>query len=696
MKRLSYYIALLAAVLLSACSSEEAIDTEEPLPDGMGQLRLTVTTRAVLEDDPEHPVHEYPWETPDHLWEVMHSLRVIICKASDNTVMQIVTVTDQQIGNSSVPTPTQAYTTDYVYNTVEVTSQPLPVGHYHVFATANYADGYSVGDVVNLDETVKFANGYSETNIPMTGKLTDANGMKSVSVANSPTPTDAGTLTVWRVMGKLQFEFKNETSQKVRIKGIEVEPINQASSSGPGIYLFSKDDLTSLANLVPMFAANTTKTGVSATWPLNTSPLQTTASVSTGGVFSSTALTYGDSKLTPSGLRTAGEVNLYKFEAAENLGSTRDNDAVITFTVTPATGMTFTPKNVTFKACRGATDGGNFDVVAVSGGTTTTLATGERPARYNGDKDENDNRVPPYTTEYSYPLSGTPTTGSVVVKIYLYNLASGKDYAFSDVAISGDVTNNTGSALQEALTLPDGARTDVGMVNYEPSSALELEAKDDNSTDDEGTLFFYVNETDATYTTVENQLSVRFKIQRWSGSDWYDDEVRYGFTTHYSDGTTGHNGFNVIRRNDWIHIPVVLRDWTFRVEPLAFVPIAGYPATTLSSDALTATFSTGGMIALQPYVKKRSDSTWRDFSDPEVTFVSLTWKNSDGTDVSGSGKIIETPFTYDTANHCIVGELNNSLSAGTYKTTVTVNVKLGPTGSQFDYSFTCNVILKKL
>jgi hypothetical protein len=389
-------------------------------------------------------------------------------------------------------------------------------------------------------------------------------------------------------------------------------------------------------------------------------------------------------------------VNLYKFEAAENLGSTRDNDAVITFTVTPATGMTFTPKNVTFKACRGATDGGNFDVVAVSGGTTTTLATGERPARYNGDKDENDNRVPPYTTEYSYPLSGTPTTGSVVVKIYLYNLASGKDYAFSDVAISGDVTNNTGSALQEALTLPDGARTDVGMVNYEPSSALELEAKDDNSTDDEGTLFFYVNETDATYTTVENQLSVRFKIQRWSGSDWYDDEVRYGFTTHYSDGTTGHNGFNVIRRNDWIHIPVVLRDWTFRVEPLAFVPIAGYPATTLSSDALTATFSTGGMIALQPYVKKRSDSTWRDFSDPEVTFVSLTWKNSDGTDVSGSGKIIETPFTYDTANHCIVGELNNSLSAGTYKTTVTVNVKLGPTGSQFDYSFTCNVILKKL
>ena len=34
-----------------------------------------------------------------------------------------------------------------------------------------------------------------------------------------------------------------------------------------------------------------------------------------------------------------------------------------------------------------------------------------------------------------------------------------------------------------------------------------------------------------------------------------------------------------------------------------FKGYAGYPATLLSSDALTATFNTGGMIALQPFVK---------------------------------------------------------------------------------------------
>jgi hypothetical protein len=219
---------------------------------------------------------------------------------------------------------------------------------------------------------------------------------------------------------------------------------------------------------------------------------------------------------------------------------------------------------------------------------------------------------------------------------------------------------------------------------------LTLAAKNDGNTD-EGNLFFYVNETDASFTTTNNQFSIRLKIQRGS----HTEELRYGMTTPYTDGTTGGNGFNVIRRNDWIHIPIHLTDWQFRVEPLAFVPIAGYPAATLSSDALTTTFSTGGPIILQPFAQKNTDGMWRDFTDPEVTFVSLTWKNSDGTNVSGTGKIFETAPTYDAASGRILGVLNNSLAAVTYKTSVTVNVKLGSSGSQYDYAFTFNVVLQK-
>ena len=237
--------------------------------------------------------------------------------------------------------------------------------------------------------------------------------------------------------------------------------------------------------------------------------------------------------------------------------TTNDDASAIILTVKPRSGLSFTPKKLSFTACRVATDGGNFSVVTVNGGTSTNVATDIRPERYN---------VSPYISRYEYDLSGSATTGEFKVKFYIYNLDTNKQYAFSDIVITGKVTN-TGDATVERITLPDGARADVGTVKYEPATPLELDA-----TNGTGTLFFYVNETDATYTAVNNQLSLRFKIQRQNPTtqEWYDDEIRYGVTTHHDltengvyGGFTG--GFNVIRRNDWIHIPVVLTDWQFRV-----------------------------------------------------------------------------------------------------------------------------------
>lgn len=668
-----YYILLmplivLTALLTAACSNDSIPD--ETIPEGMGRIRITISTP---EESPSltRAVNATPWEPTDHPWENLQTFRIIIC----NTSGTIVDIIDGTNANKTV------------------TSSILPVGDYHIYATANFdengyanatSDGFTIDSPIQADtKTIKLTNGYSEKRIPMTGKLTTTPGgnvMQTVTV-NNATETDAGTITVWRVMGKLSFEFTNETSEQVQILGIEVEPINQASTSGPGIYLFSKDNLASEANLVPLFPASTTKT-VSATWALDDVPTQGgAATVSLGGVFASTALSWG-SKLSATGEATTYDnaYKLQKFKATENISS-KDNDAVITLKVTPAAGMSFTPKNISLKACKVGTNGGKFDVEA--GGTT--VAAEVTPPRYNG---AGGNYEPPFFKEYSYAINGTATTAEYTVKIYLYNL-NAKEYAFRDIVISGDVTNNTGAALQEHISLPTGALTDVGPVSYAPATALTLGAN--GSSNATGTLFFYVNETDASFTTTNNQFSIRLKIRRGS----HTEELRYGMTTPYIDGTTGGNGFNVIRRNDWIHIPIHLTDWQFRVEPLAFVPIGGYPATMLSSDALTATFSTGGYIILQPFAQKNNDGTWRDFTDKEVTFVSLTWKNSDGTNVSGTGKIFETAPTYDAASGRILGVLNNSLAAGTYKTSVTVNVKLGSSGSQYDYAFTFNVILQK-
>lgn len=226
-------------------------------------------------------------------------------------------------------------------------------------------------------------------------------------------------------------------------------------------------------------------------------------------------------------------------------------------------------------------------------------------------------------------------------------------------------------------------------VTTSDMATIPAKSGDTNGT---GTLSVYVNETDASYTTLENQLSLRFKVKRGSSSA---EEIRYGFTSPYAGTDPANEGFNVICRNDWIKIPIHFTGWQFRIEAIPFVPIAGYPAVLLSSDALNATFSTGGYIILKPFAEKNHDGYWRDFSDPEVTYVSLSWKNSDGTNVSGDDKIVKTAFAYDSASKCITGELSNTLGTGTYKTTLTVNVKLGTSPSQYDYSFSCNVILQK-
>ena len=685
MRHLLYYIVLLAAVLLNACTSDVVNDREQPLPEGMGRLRIAVSTPETKRSL-TRSVNAQPWEMPDHDWEKLQSVRIIICKAADNEIVEIIERTRAQLEVQSTSESNDS--TYIVYK--PITSEPLPAGNYTVFATANfhssaisadaYDDGFAVGAKLNADATFRFTNGYSEKNIPMTGRLVDENGTpKQVTVA-SRQETDAGIITLWRAMGKLSFEFTNETSEPVQILGIEVEPINQASTTGSGIYLFSKDNLASITNLA---APNLSEAAndVTATWPLHET-MQTQATLSSASFFSQAQLSWG-TKLESTGYREAfdaAHTKLQIFKALEKVTHLDEGSAIV-FAVKPNSGYTFTPKSLSFKATRGGTNGGHFDVVAIGNGTSTTLATGVRPMRYNGTGDENLT----YISTYEYSLNHSATSGVFYVKIYLYDLDLGKDYAFSDVVITGDV-KSIGVGKGESITLPQAALTDVGKVKYEPSTELTL-----NASGGTGNLFFYVNETDASFTTTENQLSIRLKIQRGS----HAEELRYGMTTPYIDGTTGGNGFNVIRRNDWIHIPIHLTDWQFRVEPLAFVPIGGYPATMLSSDALTATFSTGGYIILQPFAQKNNDGTWRDFTDKEVTFVSLTWKNSDGTNVSGTGKIFETAPTYDAASGRILGVLNNSLAAGTYKTSVTVNVKLGPSGSQYDYAFTFNVVLQK-
>lgn len=236
-----------------------------------------------------------------------------------------------------------------------------------------------------------------------------------------------------------------------------------------------------------------------------------------------------------------------------------------------------------------------------------------------------------------------------------------------------------------------------GNMTLYPSSVQGAVSKTGHKSTGEGQtpvkFIFYVNESSAPGNG-SGLFYLSLGIKTGTG-----DEVVYSHALINQKGktTTDDDAWDYIARNDYRIIPVVLTDWQFRIEPIALAPIAGYPPMTLSSDGLKATFSTGGLIALQPYVKKRTDTEWRDFSNPEVKVQSVSWKTKgDATENPyGDGKMIKTPFAYDSSTHYIIGELNNNLSSGTYTTAVTVTVKLGPSGSQFTYSFTCDVILQK-
>lgn len=249
-----------------------------------------------------------------------------------------------------------------------------------------------------------------------------------------------------------------------------------------------------------------------------------------------------------------------------------------------------------------------------------------------------------------------------------------------------------------------GTAATKGNMTYTTPTTSRLVAATGHRSTGEGqapvTFTFYVNESvapiDNTSATTGNGSGLFYLslgIKKGAGED-----VVYSHALIDQRGKTSEDdgAWHYIARNDYRVIPVVLTDWLLRIEPLAFVPIAGYPAVMLSSDAQKATFSTGGPIILQPFVKKRIEDNWRDFSDPEVKFVSVHWSNSDGDDQSGADKILKSLLQYDTTSKCIYGELNNSLAAGLYKTAVTVTVKLGPAeGPQYTYSFTCDVILQK-
>lgn len=217
-----------------------------------------------------------------------------------------------------------------------------------------------------------------------------------------------------------------------------------------------------------------------------------------------------------------------------------------------------------------------------------------------------------------------------------------------------------------------------------------------------GTTWAYVNETNATATATHNQYSIRLKVRR-VGTDAEVVEYRYGFTMNSATVVDDVAGFDCIRRNDWIRLPIVFTDYTFRVETLPFPPIAGFQSRVETADALSITFQTGGYIFLKPMFRSNNDpeGVWHGFDDETVTFkLADTYTTNATTGAmecidadTGTGLVmtgdldIFEDYLVQYPSGEIVGNLSNSATQG--QVTVTLKIKL----DGFDYQFNYNILL---
>lgn len=128
-----------------------------------------------------------------------------------------------------------------------------------------------------------------------------------------------------------------------------------------------------------------------------------------------------------------------------------------------------------------------------------------------------------------------------------------------------------------------------------------------------------------------------------------------------------------IRRNDWIHIPIDLGDYEFRLEAYTYPPIGGYPQVGIEedNDEFKVTFSECGKFCIRPFIRKYGTTDWKYLDDTSV--IESYTINVDTTS-PGYTDIFKTAPAKQ--GNEIIGVIQSG-AHGTALVTTTVNIKIG-------------------
>ncbi|MBR0037754.1 MAG: Ig-like domain-containing protein [Bacteroidales bacterium] len=321
--------------------------------------------------------------------------------------------------------------------------------------TANAITDYTDAKQHNAYYEVQFpTTGYKDITVDFAcayGNNAEATLEAVVSTDGGQTWFDAGAYTTagtWWTYNKNTVQLSANNKEKVILRLIAG---NDFASNWNMDYVVVNGVAAEAAQAV-------NESGFTATWVMKESTLATAATVSTEGLFSVAELSWGD-KLTPMGLRTDAGVTRQQFQPVEQAAA-GDDAAAITFTLKPKKSLTFTPKKLSFNASRVGTNGGNFDVVVISGEQSVKVGEGLRPQLAKED---------PYVSVHEFDLSEIPATDDIFyVKIYIYSLANNKQYAFSDLVITGDVAGTLEAIPAYSLNVSLGTEG-AGKVSTNPA-----------------------------------------------------------------------------------------------------------------------------------------------------------------------------------------------------------------------------------
>ena len=227
-------------------------------------------------------------------------------------------------------------------------------------------------------------------------------------------------------IGNDNTELNNENTYKAKRSDAEAGYV-AVTSKNDNNYFYS----LSVVQYAPKEKTTLDNEAVTITFPFNEGTEGQKATFSNADYFLNSKVKVGSNWSILDKTTYAGTTETRLIPAAQHNDNLTDADAV-SFIFTPKPGFVFTPTKVSFKANRFGTDNGKIDAYWQNAdGTTVELEKGIKPERNNSE----------VNTVKNYDITGaTPGENACGLKLFLYNLQSGKQLGLADIVIEGTLS----------------------------------------------------------------------------------------------------------------------------------------------------------------------------------------------------------------------------------------------------------------